>query len=143
MENNISLKNRRMIIILLVITFLFIFLPFFIIEKEGNGVLKYASSIISLISFLLIAYYLKLKTNAFLIATYGENELDERQKWIKLKAQRDAYNIIFFLVILILLEAGKFFKNDMNTFIVLLSVLMIILRIYLPTMIIAWHEKEV
>ena len=132
-----------MIIILLVITFLFIFLPFFIIEKEGHGVLKYASSIISLISFLLIAYYLKLKTNAFLIATYGENELDERQKWIKLKAQRDAYNIIFFLVILILLEAGKFFKNDMNTFIVLLSVLMIILRIYLPTMIIAWHEKEV
>ena len=128
---------------LLIITFLFIFLPFFIVEKEGNSLLKYVPAVTSLISFLLIAYYLRLKTNAFLIATYGENELDERQKWIKLKAQRDAYNIIFFLVILILLEAGKFFKNDMNTFIVLLSALMIILRIYLPTMIIAWHEKEV
>lgn len=142
-SNNISLKNRRIIVVLLGITFMFICLPFFIIEKEESSVLKYVISGASVITFLIIAYYLRLKTDAFLIATYGEDELDERQKWIKLKAQRDAYNIIFFLIILILLEGGKFFKNDINTFITLLSALMIILKIYLPTMIIAWREKEV
>ena len=130
-------------VVLLIITFLFIFLPFFIIEKDENSVLKYASSVASLISFLIIAYYLRLRTDAFLIATYGEEELDERQNLIRLKAQRDAYNYIIILLLLILPTGFGLLKNEYSTFISLLFALIIILRIYLPTMIIAWREKEV
>ena len=142
-SNNISLRNRRILVVLLVIFLVSIFLPFFTIARDEYSLAKYTTSIVSLIAFFIIAYYLRLRTDAFLITTYGEEELDERQYLIRLKAQRDAYNYIIILLLLILPTGIGLLKNEYSTFISLLFALIIILRIYLPTMIIAWHEKEV
>lgn len=141
-SNNISLKNRRIIVVLLVIFLISIFLPFSFIENKENTLLVFTISGVSTVISFIIASYLRLRTDAFLIATYGENELDERQFMIRLKAQRSAYDFIINLVMLIL-PLGYFFRNDINTFTVFVFAIMIMLKIYLPTMIIAWREKEV
>ena len=141
-SNNISLRNRRIIVVSLIIFLISIFSPFFFIENKENSLLLFATSGVSAIIAFIIAFYLRLKTDAFLIATYGENELDERQFMIRLKAQRSAYEFIINLVMLIL-PLGYFFRSDFNTFTVFVFAIMIMLKIYLPTMIIAWREKEV
>ena len=141
-NNNVSLKNRRIMVVLLIIFLISMFLPFSFIENKGNTLLVFTISGVSTVISFIIAFYLRLRTDAFLIATYGENELDERQIMIRLKAQRSAYDFIINLVMLIL-PLGYFFRSDFNTFTVFVFAIMIMLKIYLPTMIIAWREKEV
>ena len=145
MENNknISLKNRRIIVDIFVSSLLFIFLPFFYITGTEYDWVKYTTSIAATIFTFLIASYMKRRTDAFLITAYGEDKLDERQYIIRLRAQRDAYNFTINITMLLLPAGTFFFKNDLNLFSILVFTIIMMLKIYLPTMIVAWCEKEV
>ena len=133
MENNknILLKNRRIIVVIFFLCLSFIFLPYFYVAGKEYNWVKYTVSMTSAIFSYLIAFYMKLRTDAFLITTYGEDELDERQYIIRLRAQRDAYNFTINITMLLLPAGTFFFKNDLNLFSILVFTIIMMLKIYL------------
>lgn len=143
MENsqNLSLTNRRILVILYLATFLTSVLLIYFSEKQQNSFMIAISFVLMIINAV-IGLYMKSTSEVFKIAE-NEISLDERLTHVRLKAQRDAYFICLMTFMLILPIAYLFITiYSFHSMVVILCTMGLLIH-YLPTMLIAWQEKEV
>lgn len=143
METNssLSLTNRRILVIFYLVTFLTSFLLIYLSEKERSSFMI-AISLVLMIVNAVIGLYMKSTSEVFKIAK-NEIALDERLTYVRLKAQRDAYFICLIIFMLMLPFGYRFITiYSFNSMAVILCTMGLLIH-YLPTMIIAWQEKEV
>ncbi len=144
MENDrtLSLKNRRVLVVIFFITLMTPFTTIYLLAEKLEMTFLWLIPLGLLILNGSIAYFIKSRSDVFFIAAQ-DSKLDERQAFIRIKAQRDAYQFLISTVMIILPAGYQYFKDDTWSYIILISCITMLLYLYLPIMLIAWQEKEV
>jgi hypothetical protein len=144
MENaqNLSLKNRRTLVVVFFITLVIAFAVIPYTSEPPPKSFLWLIPLGFLIVNTIIVFYLKSRSDIFNIGGH-DPKIDERLYIIRLKAQRDAYYFIISTVMVTLPIGYHFFQNDTFLFVIYVVCYMVFLSSYLPIMLIAWQEKEV
>ncbi len=138
----LSLKNRRVLVVIFFITLMTPFITLYLMAEKLQMTFLWLIPLGLLILNGTIAFFIKSRSDVFFIAA-KDSKLDERQAFVRIKAQRDAYQFLISSIMLILPAGYQYFKDDAWTYIILLFCITMLLYIYLPIMLIAWQEKEV
>ncbi len=142
MENNISLSQRRIGVIINYISLILAVMAFeFIKSKTGLPAwLGFSLMGISLMALVLSFAYVYGKTRIWHLAHKKSDHLDEREIQVVMNSIRISYSIFTIAVIVVVY---LFAILGLGPFDVVIAATLLYLAHILPTSILAWTEKEI